>query len=240
MTRHLLAQPWVIWLRNRTRNNPLVRSVYRRWMASHDYEERFAERLMSSVGASMVVWDIGANIGLYTEQFLKRGALHVAAFEPAPEAVAALRARFGSSSTSAQRVTIVPAALSDSVGTARFAANGTSVTNRLVSGEADRTHAVEIPVSRADRVATEYQLPRPNLVKIDVEGFELEVLRGFGEMLREPELQGIFVEVHFTQLHERVLDSAPTEIESLLVANGFAVEWVDLSHVVALRAGKGP
>ena len=237
MTKHLLAQPWVIRLRNRARHNPLLRALYRRWMAKSDYEERFSHRLMSGVGTSTVVWDIGANVGLYTQQFLDRGALHVAAFEPAPDAVVALRARFGPSSLYAERVTIVPTALSDTVGTARFSANGTSVTNRLVAGDADSAHAVETAVTRADRTAMEYRLPRPNLVKIDVEGFELEVLRGFGDMLGEAELRGIFVEVHFSQLHERGLDSAPTEIEALLAANGFVVEWADLSHVVGVRVG---
>ena len=235
MKTHLLTHPWVIGLRNRTRHNPIARALYQRWMAAQDYEERFAHRLLSAADASTVVWDIGANVGLYVAQLLQRGARHVVAFEPAPEAVAALRGRFGASSPHSERVTIVPIALSDTAGKALFSAKGADVTNRLVRAGTHSIDTIEIGVDRADEILQTLRLPPPNLVKIDVEGFELEVLRGFGKLLRENELRGVFVEVHFSQLHQRGRDSAPAEIDALLTTNGFSVEWLDLSHLCGVR-----
>jgi FkbM family methyltransferase len=232
----LLVKPWMIWLRNGLRHNPIARVVYQRWMARYQYEERFGERLLREVGPLSVVWDIGANVGLYTEQILERGARHVVAFEPAPAAVSALQHRFACPSCHERRVTIVPAALSDTSGTARFTANGSSATNRFASENADIANTVEVMVVRADEAVATFRIPPANVVKIDVEGFELEVLRGFGAQLGSDELRSIFIEVHFSRLHERGLDSAPTEIDALLTGRGFKVEWLDLSHACGLRA----
>ena len=77
--RSLLARRWAIRLRNNLRQNSLAQMIYQRWMAARTYEQRFGDRLLSSVGPSTYVWDIGANVGLYTQQILDRGARHVIA-----------------------------------------------------------------------------------------------------------------------------------------------------------------
>jgi FkbM family methyltransferase len=237
--RNMLAQPWALSLRNVLRHNPIAQMIYQRWMARHPYEERFQHRLLHSVGPSTSVWDVGANVGFYTQQFLDRGARHVTAFEPAPEAVLELRRRFGLASACDGRVTIIPAGLSDTSGLVRFSADGASALNRIVdvgqTGRDDSVNNVKVAVLRADAMLKDYGIAVPNLVKIDVEGFELEVLRGFGELLGSPKLRSVFVEVHFRRLHERGLNTAPTEIVSLLTGHGFQVEWLDLSHACATR-----
>ena len=75
----------------------------------------------------------------------------------------------------------------------------------------------------------------PNAIKIDVEGFELEVLQGMGPYLAEPTLRMIGVEVHFGILKERGIAYAPQRIEQLLVHNGYRVRWPDNSHLLAVR-----
>lgn len=75
----------------------------------------------------------------------------------------------------------------------------------------------------------------PNAIKIDVEGFELEVLQGLGTHLAAPALRAIGVEVHFGILQERGMADAPQRIEQLLARNGFRVQWPDNSHLLALR-----
>ena len=234
--KNMLAQPWVIAARNKLRSNRIAQTFYQRWMASHDYEERFGQRLLASVNDSTVVWDVGANVGLYTRQFLDAGARHVVAFEPAPQALEVLNKDFGTSSPYAHRVTIVPAALSDRSGVVRFSADGSSPTNRIVDqGVAAANDLVEIRSVRAEEALRMYSLPPPGIVKIDVEGFEVEVLRGFGSVMGTPELRGVFVEVHFTRLHERGLDAGPAEISRLFKAQGFKLQWLDLSHLCAIR-----
>jgi hypothetical protein len=75
----------------------------------------------------------------------------------------------------------------------------------------------------------------PNVVKIDVEGFEAEVLRGFGALLERPSLRAVCVEVHFALLDTRSERNAPAEIERRLYAAGFRCRWADHSHLVAVR-----
>lgn len=231
--RNALATPWMIAARNAVRHNSFARAVYRRWMASRDYEENFRAKLLDSLDADSVVWDVGANVGLYTREFLERGVRHVVAFEPSPDAIAALRERHG---TDRSRVTLVQAALSDRSGTIDFAATGASPTNRIAVGPSSHSGGViKVAAMRADQARERLGLPMPNVVKIDVEGFELEVIEGFGDLLERAELRVLFTEVHFSLLHERGLDHAPAEIETLLGSHGFKVEWLDLSHFCALR-----
>ena len=75
----------------------------------------------------------------------------------------------------------------------------------------------------------------PNVVKIDTEGFELDVLQGMGTVLAEPALRGVFVEVHFGLLADRGMADAPSTIEALLRAAGFETTWVDPSHIAGTR-----
>jgi FkbM family methyltransferase len=228
----LLAQRWVIKTRNRVRNWDLARALYSRWKANFDYEERFGHALLEAVGAETLVWDVGANVGLYAEKFLAKGA-HVICFEPAPAAIEILQAKFGGEL--AGRVTIVPAALSDTCGTAPMSTDGASPTNQLRVG-ASVEGLVEVRIMRADDLIRNQKVLPPNVIKIDVEGYELEVLRGFGDLLDAKDLRAVFIEIHFRLLHERGLDRAPEEISSRLTQAGFNVRWRDLSHICGIRA----
>jgi len=117
-----MAHPRVVAWRNRLRKNEVLRGLYSRWVARHDYEEGFARGLIGAVGVGTVVWDVGANVGLYTRRFLEREAQHVVCFEPAPDAVATLRRQFGAGTSFANRVRVMPIALARESGTLRFAA----------------------------------------------------------------------------------------------------------------------
>ncbi|HZF29345.1 MAG TPA: FkbM family methyltransferase, partial [Gammaproteobacteria bacterium] len=219
----MLASPLMVTWRNRVRGNPLARWIYQRWMASRDYEDRFGKRLLATVDDTAIVWDIGANVGLYTSQFLAHGAKQVVCFEPAPEAVRTLETKFAAE----PRVRICPVALADADGTAALVAAGSAPTNRLGSpglgtpaAAAEAYTTVDVPVRRGHAVAAELGLPTPNVVKVDVEGYEWEVLKGLDDLLARPELRAVFVEMHFSILHERGLDRAPPQIVALLESAG--------------------
>jgi FkbM family methyltransferase len=230
----LFAHPYVISLRNRLRGSSVLRGLYGSFAGGSRYEARFSQELVGAVRAGDSVWDIGANVGVYAAQFAERGAAKVVCFEPAPEAVVALHERFPQSSAAPGRVRIVPIALADQRGTALFSAKGTAPDNQI--GAADGTKpTVEVQVRSADEALAEFALPTPNVIKIDVEGYELEVIQGMTGMLSSKELRSIFVEVHFSRLHERKLDKAPATILQTLRERGFQVRWVDPSHICAQR-----
>ena len=222
-----------VLLRNWLRDVPPVRWIYVKWMAQHGYEARFSEALLEQVGPDSTVWDIGANVGHYVRAFMGRGAGKVVCFEPAPGAVAELQRLFSAD----ERIIIVPVALAETNGTACFPVDGASVTNSIDGNNVlvGQTLTINVPVRRADDIVGELGLPVPNVIKVDVEGFEYEVLRGMATLLANPALKALLVEVHFRRLHERGLDHAPAEIVSVLRKAGFTIRWIDLSHLAATR-----
>lgn len=199
-----------------------------------DYEERFHSALMDGIQSGDTVWDIGANVGFYTEKFAEIVGTEgcVVAFEPAPGAAAKVV-------EIAERypiVRLVQAAVSESSGTAYFdvSSGGDSVTNHL-SGEAGEgsEDSVAVDVVSGDNYAKENGVP--NVIKIDVEGFEIEAIRGMQEMLKNTKLRAVYCEVHFGVLESRGMADAPVEIEKRLRTAGFSVKWVDASHIAATK-----
>ena len=205
---------------------PLIRAF--RKLSGANYEQRFDAALLGAIRRGDIVWDIGANEGLYTEKFSRQvePSGHVLAFEPSPRNVEVLRSRF----TEPSRVTICPVALADQAGTATFYANGSSdgTTDSLVERTVGAVpHQVEV------RTGDEFlQRFPPNVIKIDVEGFEPEVLRGLREVLESPALRSVLIEVHFGILSDRGLASGPAELTALLRKAGLAVSWIDSSHLI--------
>jgi FkbM family methyltransferase len=132
-----------------------------------------------------LVFDVGAHVGDRTAAFAALGA-RVIALEPQPVVLAMLRRLVGNN----PRVTIRAEAVGRQAGTAKLAV---SRRNPTVSTLAEdwRTHIVEhnptfaevrwqetvdVPVTTLDALIAEHGVPA--FCKIDVEGFEAEVLAG--------------------------------------------------------------
>lgn len=144
-----------------------------------------------------VVYDCGANLGLYARHLIAAlGAGRVVAFEPSPENRTLLAANLALGGI-ADRVTVMPMALADEDGTAEFqvddmqSASGTlsKVTGggpcvgRKNLGLGPLTE--KVLCRRLDTLVAEAELPLPDVLKIDVEGAEGLLLRGATGLLRE-------------------------------------------------------
>ena len=129
---------------------------------------------------------------------------------------------------------IVPVALSDEDGDAWLSVGDgeTAPGNQLASRGEPST--VPVRTVRADSLLASGCEP-PAVVKIDVEGFEGEVLDGMGSMLDLRSLRTVCVEVHFRKLDERGKRHEPIRITRLLQSHAFTVKWVDRSHFVGRR-----
>jgi FkbM family methyltransferase len=226
--------PLLIKARSIARKTGVI-GILNRLRPAGSYEEHFHEALVQAVKPGDVVWDVGANVGLYTEQFCqwvgKDG--FVVAFEPGVEACESIRARIPDCAW----LQVENAALGETDTTGRLVIAEGSVDNHVAT-DADAANgdvnSIPVAISRGDTVCR--RLGRtPNVVKVDVEGFEEEVLLGMGEVLKSPELRNVLVEVHFLKLEMRGRATAPVRIEKLLKSNGFATKWVDASHLVATR-----
>jgi FkbM family methyltransferase len=139
------------------------------------------------VRAGDTALDVGAHKGLYTF-WLARAAGpsgHVVAYEPLPELAGALRR--ATRSRRLAHVAVRECALGEAAGEARLAVpvrDGAPVPGHAsLEGHARAAGSRELDVAR--RVLDAEPLPRPvAFAKIDVEGHELEVLRGARELLR--------------------------------------------------------
>jgi len=135
------------------------------------------------------VLDIGAAAGYYTllSAKLVGTAGSVVSFEPDPSNLQFLRSHV--SQNRLGQVTILPIALADETGTARFGGGTGTGTGRLCENGVD-----QVAVRRLDDVAAEMDL-RPQHLKIDVEGAEVAVLGG-GERTIKTHRPTIFLSTH--------------------------------------------
>ncbi len=207
--------------------------LYHRLRPERPYEDQFHKALRSAVLTGDTVWDVGANVGVYTEQFCDwvgpQGC--VVAFEPTPQSLAAIRERVPAS----PHLLLEPLALGDSAGQVSFVVDGSSVTNHIERAASADAASIPVEMATGDQVCQ--RLGRvPNVIKIDVEGFEEEVLRGLSHTLTEQQLRTVLVEVHFRQLEQRGQPNAPIRIEKLLREKRFTTTWTDPSHLQAQRA----
>lgn len=199
------------------------------------YEESFRAAMFECICPGDCVWDVGANVGLYSELFAAAvgPSGQVISFEPSLECVAIIEERRQSSPAGASWE-VIAGALSDEDGDAWLSvADGcTAARNHLAS----RAGASTVPVRtyRADSIVAAGNTA-PAVIKIDVEGFEGEVFDGMTSVLNLPSLRALCVEVHFRALNERGKPHEPTRLVQLVEAHNFTVKWTDVSHFVARR-----
>lgn len=182
-------------------------------------EEYAAFRAAARPGG--VVLDVGANVGAYSVLFGRWVAPEgrVYAFEPAAAALAGLRRHLALNGVDGV-VRAVHAAVSDREGTAALAGAGGQGTARL-AGEGNHGGDTVETVTIDGFCAREGTLP--TLIKIDVEGWELEALRGARETVARagPEL-ALFVEMHPTLWRERGMEA--DELRAELDRQGLRAE----------------
>jgi FkbM family methyltransferase len=148
-------------------------------------EIRFYRSLVGNGPGALLIFDIGANRGSKTAEFLKLGA-RVVAVDPDGANVKILSSRFGGSP-----VTVVGKAVSDSSGVAEYwmthATSGlntlsTKWVKTLAENPGKLGVAVRFPAKLQVETTTLAALIEshgvPRYIKIDVEGHEREVLRG--------------------------------------------------------------
>jgi len=138
----------------------------------------------------LVVYDVGANRGSYTSAFAKMGRVDkVVAFEPLPDVYNELAAGMAAY----PHVLCLNLALGDSDGPSTFHQSDFHYSSSMLPME--QLHKTEFPqsagstaitveVARLDRLVKDLNLPLPDFVKMDVQGFEAHVIRGGWETIR--------------------------------------------------------
>lgn len=201
------------------------------------YEEAYSEQLKAAILPGDVVWDVGANVGHYSMQISERVGPSGKVFAFEPDKVTQERLR--GNCTGRHNVYVREYGLSDTTHRARLLAGTDDLraTSRLVpdNGDGDGRGVVNVELVAGDEAIATRQAESPNVIKIDVEGHELSVLQGLQKTLPEHRLRSILIEVHFGILDRMGRAGDAQQIESLLRANHFKIEWIDASHLHARR-----
>ena len=143
------------------------------WLGTYEMPKQQAVERLVRTGMNVV--DIGANAGFYTLAFsrLVGRTGHVWAFEPLGTNAASLLQHM--SVNRLANVTVVQCAVAESAGLRGFRRAAHDAMGSLSADAGDYL----VPTVRLD----EYPMPVPDLVKIDVEGGELGVLRGADRLI---------------------------------------------------------
>jgi FkbM family methyltransferase len=131
--------------------------------------------------------DVGANIGSYTVLASAVCRARSIAVEPGPAAMQSLRKNIHANHIGS-RVSLIEAAVGAAAGWARFTI-GRDTTNRI-AGPADRCGR-DVQVRTLDEIL---QHQNPTLIKMDVEGYEPEVIAGSISTLKQPSLLAVISE----------------------------------------------
>ncbi len=147
------------------------------------HEIQVQQALVRSLHTGDVVWDVGANIGsltLLAARIVGPGG-HVVAFEPDADCARAIRTN--AALNDLHQVEVVEAAVAARSGVADLVVVRDRLWTRLASvGDHHQgEQRVEVPTVALDDLAG----PQPALIKIDVEGAELDVVAGMTRLLRE-------------------------------------------------------
>lgn len=209
------------------RLTPSGRKARRDWTLKRRFYAQF-------ISHEDLVFDVGANLGSYSEIFASLGA-RVVAFEPNPDCVSHIRRSYPQQCIDVVATAVGPSA---GVGTIRLAQR-----SDMSSMSADWIRAIgkaqtiddsiwdgelTVPVVTLDSVIEKYG--QPKFIKIDVEGYEENVLDGLST---QPEILSFEFNTGFLDAAFRCLQKLPHLSDSafnFVIGEPFRLElegWVD-------------
>lgn len=214
---------------------------YRMQLLTRIYEADTVELVRKITRPGMIALDIGANVGYYTRLLstLVGGSGHVLAFEPNPHIFTLLH----QNTWELSNVSLIEMAvghidgeatlydsLSESGGAslrydAREVADlktvhrGQALAPRIVDDLPTATYSVK--TTSIDSYLSERHISEVNMVKIDIEGAELDALRGMEDIVQRSKQMAMFIELNPRTL--RQFGSDPLELWSKLCDMNFEI-----------------
>ena len=161
------------------------------WLGTFEADKVAAFK--SEIRRESIIFDLGANAGVYTLLAASRAtAGHVYSFEPLERNLEFLRRHIELNRFT--NCTVIPAAVHSSSGWAQLAEGPTPEMAALATGGSFRVKTVAL-----DELRQSATLPAPDLIKMDIEGNELEALHGATRLL-EIDRPVIYVAAHSSNL----------------------------------------
>jgi len=211
----VIKTPTVIPRAERPTANP------RRVHAQVDETKAVAYIMRHLSGQDHVMVDVGAHNGSSAAEFSKLGWT-IVCFEPDPKNRTKLQARWGNS----KNITIDPRAVSSKaeVGRAFYSSEESTGISGMLKFRDTHEETAKVDVTTIGAIIDEYSLKKINFLKIDVEGYDFEVIKGVPWDLTMPEV----IECEFEDAKTLLLGHTWRDIAEFLRIKGYSVylsEW---------------
>jgi len=188
------------------------------------------------------VFDVGANEGQSAREFLRHfPAAKIFSFEPTPATFQSLKSLAGSE----PRLTAVNQALGETPGKVSFNENAFHQTNSILpsnrQGEeyvgpavTEHQRKIEVEMTTLDAFCRQTSVERIDLLKVDVQGFELSVLKGAQETLAARRIGCLVLEISFIPLYQN--QATFHDLTTLLATHHYdLMGFYDYAHSVQNR-----
>lgn len=183
------------------------------------YEHELSEWLVSNLKQGKSFIDVGANAGYFSliaEKYASDPNQKIIAVEPLPYNINLINSHILKNGSS--KIEVVHCAVSSTVGEVDFSDSGNPSANTYVKESSlyKSYPKIKVKTTTLDNLVEKYEL-KNFIVKIDVEGAELDVLIGFVESLKKykPEL--------ILATHDCHVEGVEKECIELLVYHGYKV-----------------
>ena len=202
------------------------------------FEPHIREALLDLLGDGGVLWDVGANTGVHALEIKHLAPnVHVVAFEPSPVTFARLYCNARANGLEidmwclalADRPSYPPLSVVDE--------GNTGLASLRPWPGAKYGARLSVRAERGDDLIALRVAPSPTVIKIDVEGFEEEVLAGLDATLDSPRLRGVVLESA-----QDLVEFPHLPVSRQLRSHGFDVRPVSGAghdYVATRRSGEG-
>ncbi len=162
-----------------------------------------------------IFYDIGANVGAYSILASVNAKAKTISIEPIPATFSILTQNVYINNAE-NKITVLNIGLADITGSLIFTTDADTV-NHVKSESENQVNCERVEVSTLDEVTAKYEIPE--VLKLDVEGFEYQVLNGGLKTLSNQKLKAIIIELNGSGCRYGYDDSF---IIKLLLENGFS------------------
>lgn len=208
-------------------------------------EKIVAETILRHINPTDVFFDVGANVGIYSclaAEAIDSG--EVVSFEPYPPNIRELKRNLNLNES---RAVIKKIALGDDSGEVGFTPPTES--QGAYGGAAVIQHSqpeYTVQQSTVDHLVSEAEIPTPDILKIDVEGAEMDVLQGMSNTLSEDRCGLIVCEVHQPMEQRSSIEDfngSKEDVIRFLESNGYSVSTIQThrrrTHIMAQPRSTG-
>jgi FkbM family methyltransferase len=187
----------------------------------HGYETEYTQQMLNDLEPDDILFDIGACVGMVALHAASRCS-KVIAFEPDPGFSDRLKNNL--SMNPGISIELIEVAIGNHDGTMMLYSDGVAGNSPSLRPRWGERFEIQVPVRTLDSLLLG-GLPRPTVLKIDVEGAESMVLEGGMNFLTSADApRSIYLEVHHSYLPD--FESSSEEVMGLLRDCGY----IDVSY----------